>query len=150
MSPRMFFLLLILVMSGCASPPYWVKVAEPASTVRVTVVDAIMPDPRHGYGIKGLAVRNGDGSCDVYALRVHLSQCVVDHEKMHCAGYDHPDYEFLDVCRDLIPSWFAVSASGGNGAAQAWGGPSLLATPLYPWDGSEKPLTEKEIRDGHK
>lgn len=142
-----FSVIVLLGLGGCASTPYWVKVGEPSTSVRVTIVDAMLPDPRHGYALKGRAVRNPNGTCDIDIVRVHLSQCVVDHERMHCAGYDHPDYEFLPVCRDLIPSWFLFSASGGSSAAQAWGGPSILSTPQYPWDHKEVPLTEKQIKE---
>lgn len=115
-------LLLMVLSAGCATEPYWVKVAEPAREVRVHVVDSMLPHPRYGYALKGMAVRNADGTCDVFVLRHHATECVVAHEKKHCAGFDHPRFNELGVCEDLIPAAAFPFAAG------------IMRSPQFSWD----------------
>jgi hypothetical protein len=86
----MRFLWLLLLITGCASEPYWVK--DPDWVLKETVilrVDSIpWPD------VQGWAIRDKKtGVCQILILRnVDNYECVLEHEKKHCDGYDHPKF----------------------------------------------------------
>ena len=90
--PLIFLLALI---AGCATDgPYWERIAEPRELkeTRVHRVDSV-PLGKYHAEVDGWAVRNQDGSCDIFILRrAQNPSCVEAHERKHCEGWDHPKY----------------------------------------------------------
>ena len=86
---------LTVLLSGCASEPYWVRVAEPAHDVRVHTVNA-SPWPN----VQGWAVRDEKlGICHILIVSNTANhRCVEAHERMHCEVWDHPNHRYNLSC----------------------------------------------------
>lgn len=95
---------LAAVLTGCAQPPYWVKV-EPefvSKEIRVHLLDSYFGEI--SPGTQGFAKRREDGTCDIFIFRkVFDKACVEAHERRHCGdgspAHDHPDYPYNFMCR---------------------------------------------------
>lgn len=90
---KTFSILIAICLSGCAA--YWQPVPgwEWNGQLQVEVVDYEIYATPGDWGAH--AERNKDGSCTVTILRSALieREKILAHEKMHCAGFDHPDYK---------------------------------------------------------
>ena len=80
-----------LLLSGCATPSaYWVRVAEPVLLTDIRIVDK----PCGRSDLDGCNSRY----TGVIQLRRGLSPaqhwCVLEHEKRHLAGYNHPAHSY--------------------------------------------------------
>ena len=80
-------LIAALLLSGCAAPSaYWVRVAEPVLVTDIRIVDR----PCGRSDLDGCNSRY----TGIIQLRRGLSPaqhwCVLEHEKRHLAGYNHP------------------------------------------------------------
>ena len=80
-------LVALLVLAGCAtSEPYWIRVAEPVLLTDIRIVDK--PCGRADW----LACNNRyTGVIQLQrGMREAQHWCVLEHEKKHLAGYNHP------------------------------------------------------------
>lgn len=88
--------LFMLLASGCAGPPYWVHAEEfEPKEIIVQTLDVT------GYAptVRGWAVRDHKtGNCYIYVARNIDRACVLEHERKHCHGWDHPDYPVNLAC----------------------------------------------------
>lgn len=82
----MRYLLLLLALSGCAQGTYWVRAHEPVAHTKTVIVDKPCGRPN----LDGCNSRH----TGVIELRRGMSEakhwCVLEHEKKHLAGYNHP------------------------------------------------------------
>ena len=88
---RLVIAILSLIVSGCASVPYWERTWEGALTTRIIYVDVIA-------GSGDWHNVNGWASCDKIKRHCDLfiysgaqnRRCTEAHELKHAAGFDHP------------------------------------------------------------
>lgn len=95
-------ILVCLTLGGCAQTPYWERhpTWKLTGEVQTHYVDQV-PWKYHP-GIEGWAVRNADGSCDIYVKRsAENIDCVLAHERKHCEGWDHPKYRINLACTTM-------------------------------------------------
>ena len=76
--------LILLLLVGCTSEPYWVKVREPIPVRSVIYVDA--PCSRDILGCFNLQTQNIE---IVRGMDSSLQWCVLNHERKHADGYGH-------------------------------------------------------------
>lgn len=93
--------LLLLLLPGCSAAPYWERAVDDSwalKETRVHRVDALAAGATWAH-VDGWAVRNKDGSCDIY-IRAGAENpaCVEAHERKHCEGWDHPRYPVSIGC----------------------------------------------------
>ena len=75
-----------LLLSGCAAPSaYWVKAHEPVAHTGTRYVDKPC-----GREIRGCANRFTGEIQIQRGLDEAMHWCVLNHEKKHLAGYNHP------------------------------------------------------------
>lgn len=92
---RALILAAVITLAGCASEPYWVKVAEPAVDVLFFEVDNLGVD---NPDVVAFASRDGTRCSVVFRRGLGSArQCVIDHELKHCAGFDHPSNRGHDL-----------------------------------------------------
>lgn len=78
--------LVALLLTGCASDPYWVYEHEPMLDEVIHTVS------RSPWGTEqGWVIREGT-TCHIFVVASADRECVLAHERKHCAGYGHPNY----------------------------------------------------------
>lgn len=78
-------LIFLLLLSGCAQAPYWVKTHDPVAVKRVQYVDAPCGRPE----INGCAIRDAATIQIKRGLDEATRWCAEHHERKHMAGYGH-------------------------------------------------------------
>ena len=87
----------LLALSGCASgPEYWVLEHPPMPREQVIFADSI------GYGpyVEGYVKRLPEKDlCLIFvSTKARDRECVLAHERKHCAGWGHPHYKLNLAC----------------------------------------------------
>jgi hypothetical protein len=94
----MRYIVVALLLAGCASPPYWVKGHEGLPREHIRTVDVVMSS-WDSPGLGGYVIRDFEtGTCHIMLKSGVNRDCVLAHERKHCAGYDHPDYRVGFIC----------------------------------------------------
>jgi hypothetical protein len=89
-------ILLVLLVTGCAQPPYWVKTWDGALETQVVLVDqSPWGDNVGGWTVCDKTARK----CTILISRAADYDCVKRHEEKHAAGFDHPDYRQGFICQ---------------------------------------------------
>ena len=101
MGMRFFVAIVSLIfLSACAgvpaAGPYWVKTwagaSEPAHVFEVSASP-------WGPGVKGwTACDKAAGRCQILIVAGADRDCVLEHERRHVAGWDHPSYPRAFIC----------------------------------------------------
>lgn len=79
--------LVLVVLTACASKPYWYRVADPLPVERIIEVDTILAT--WGHHVNGYAIRGEKGCTIIISTRVLDHERVLAHEKKHCDGWNH-------------------------------------------------------------
>lgn len=93
-------LIVLILLTGCASEPYWTQAGKPLPVAAVTVTDKFPFSCRPDWG--GCAVR-GAGQCWIFIkpfLLPDVYQCVESHERRHCAGDTHQVADRIQLSMD--------------------------------------------------
>jgi len=104
-------LLVLVLLVGCASGPYWVRTTE-FGPKEVHIHDiGVSP---WGASVQGWTVRDPvTGICHIFVTSsTHDRDCVVAHERRHCLGWDHPSYRYNLSCMQVTS---LVGAYHGTG-----------------------------------
>ena len=90
---------LFVLLSGCASAPYWERTWEGAVTAPEIIFVNQSP---WGKGIQGWTVCNKiERKCQVMVVSGTNKDCVIAHEMRHVAGWDHPNYPRAFICNQV-------------------------------------------------
>ena len=90
----------LIFLSACAAAPaagpYWVKTWEGAiEEPRIVEVSASPWSP----GVQGwVACDKAARRCDIALVAGVDRDCVLEHERRHVAGWDHPSYPRAFIC----------------------------------------------------
>ena len=91
------YAILALLLSGCASEPYWYRVTDPVLVLHVVEVDR----PGGRTDLDGYANRRAHTIELRRGLRPAMRECVLSHEMKHFAGYAHIERKgFATDCGD--------------------------------------------------
>ena len=86
----------VLILAGCASPPYWVQEHAPLLHEQIHVVGA----SPWGRDVQGWITRDPTtGTCHIFITAMADRDCVLRHERRHCAGEGHPHYRRGFICQ---------------------------------------------------
>ncbi len=87
--------LALALLASCASPPYWERTWEGATSIDVRELSAFpWPD------VQGVTYCDKPARHCTILIRAGVDRaCVEAHERRHAAGFDHPDYRLNLACQ---------------------------------------------------